>query len=342
FWESFTLEYQLRSILAGLTELTMHINSFIIFMVYPAFVRPDRESVAKVILVCFPCNPIQRMVKGGTDQIISEDMKQPEFFKIIHASLGNTEQLRIPPEFLKHISDEVSGIAVLEGPSATWDWHVRFCRTEGGTFFTEGWNDFVRDNALGEYEFLVFRYQGNMCFFVEIYAKSGCKKEDSGGNIQHNSTQMFIGSTSYCGRGRPPKNALLSQIRGKVRNGRLPTEEEREKVLKAALSFTSTLRLPNFMRCLYASCVYTSYVLNIPSDFAKAYLPKYKKEIVLQGRSGKSWRVTCNPGKRQYTFCGGWTCFVHENQLNAGDVCVFELVCTKTLRVHIFRIYPTS
>ncbi|KAF5177306.1 B3 domain-containing protein [Thalictrum thalictroides] len=254
------------------------------------------------------------MVKGGTDQIISEDMKQPEFFKIIHASLGNTQQLRIPPDFLKHIADEDSGIAVLEGPSATYDWHVRFCKKEGGTFLTEGWNDFVRDNALGEYEFLVFRYQGNMCFHVEIYAKSGCKKEDSGGNIQG-----IVGSTSYRGRGRPPKNALLSQIRGKVRNGRLPTEEEKEKVLKSALSFTFTLHLPNFMRCLYASCVYTSYVLNIPSDFAKAYLPKYKSEIVLQGRNGRSWSVTCNPGKRQYTFCGGWTCFVHENQLNAGD-----------------------
>ncbi|PIA54644.1 hypothetical protein AQUCO_00900894v1 [Aquilegia coerulea] len=221
-------------------------------------------------------------------------MKKPEFFKIIHPSLCTTEQLRIPPDFLKHISDEDNGIAVLEGPSATFDWHVRFCKKEGGTYLTEGWKEFVRDNALGKYEFVVFRHRGNMCFHVEIYAKSGCK--------------------------------TLDEYKAKVRN--------------AAMSFTSTR--PYFMRCLYPSCVYTSYVLNIPTDFAEAYLPKSKKEIVLQDRSGKSWFVTCNPGRRQYTFCGGWTCFVNENQLNAGDVCVFELIGYMKLRVYIFRVNPTS
>lgn len=36
-----------------------------------------------------------------------------------------------------------------------------------------GWNQFVKDNALGENEFVTFTLKGKMCFTVNIYEQHG-------------------------------------------------------------------------------------------------------------------------------------------------------------------------
>ncbi|PIA54643.1 hypothetical protein AQUCO_00900893v1 [Aquilegia coerulea] len=281
------------------------------------------------------------------------DMK-PEFFKIIHADLFTTEQLRIPPDFLKHISKDESGIAVIdEGPDATYSWHVQFCRTEDGMFLTDGWKDFVRDHSLGKYDFLVFRYEGNMYFTVAIFDQTGCQKDVGFNKRMH----QKLGSSSggkHRGRplktlievprrrvGRPPKDLpLLSQVRGRSPSRRMPTEKEKADVWKAATAFTSCF--PYFIRPLYASSVYISYVVNIPADFARTYLPTRKTEFVLEDHlSGRFWTLNFNPGTLN-SFSGGWPTFVLDNQLEAGDICIFELTGKWRMRIHIFRACQTT
>lgn len=46
----------------------------------------------------------------------------------------------------------------------------------GHLFFHKGWQEFVKDNSLEAGEFLVFRYDGNLGFDVQIFGKSGCEK----------------------------------------------------------------------------------------------------------------------------------------------------------------------
>ncbi|KAF5184608.1 B3 domain-containing protein [Thalictrum thalictroides] len=266
---------------------------------------------------------------------------KPEFFKIIHANLFTTEQLRIPPDFLKHISKDKSGIAVIDGPNATYSWHVKFCRTEDGTYLTDGWKEFVRDHCLGEYDFLIFRYEGNMHFTVEIYDKTECQKH-VGFSTQMHQELGSSGGVKRRGRplkklvevprrrvGRPPKD--LHELSQKVRGSRLPgrrmpTEKEKAEVWKAAMTFTSSV--PYFIRPLYGSSVYTSYIINIPADFARAYLPKHKAEFVIEDHlSGRFWTMNFNPGTLN-SFTGGWPTFVLDNHLEAGDICIFELTAS--------------
>jgi len=83
----------------------------------------------------------------------------------------------MPPNFLKHISNEASKTAILEGPNGRC-WPVRIKRASEGTFLSTGWSKFVEDHFLKEREFLVFRYEGNMHFSIQVFDTTACERED--------------------------------------------------------------------------------------------------------------------------------------------------------------------
>ena len=80
---------------------------------------------------------------------------------------------------------------------------------------------------------------------------------------------------------------------------------------------------------------------NIPYQFSMAHLPKCKVRIVLWNLKGGSWTVNSIPTMKvniSHTLCGGWMAFVRDNNINMGDVCIFELVGKCELRVYILRV----
>lgn len=74
----------------------------------------------------------------------------------------------------------------------------------------------------------------------------------------------------------------------------------------------------------------------MPSKFAKKYLKKEERNILLQVLDGRTWHCKYCPGKIR----GVWKKFVIENNLKVGDVCVFELTNNQdlTLKVLIFPL----
>ncbi|XP_039121995.1 B3 domain-containing protein Os01g0723500-like [Dioscorea cayenensis subsp. rotundata] len=101
--------------------------------------------------------------------------RKPHFFKVL---IGDFSQsLRIPVEFLKHISTATSKIVTLKGPSGRC-WNAELSKRSKGTFLCGGWAEFAEDHALREYEFLVFRYDGDFCFTVKIFGVNACERED--------------------------------------------------------------------------------------------------------------------------------------------------------------------
>ena len=79
---------------------------------------------------------------------------------------------------------------------------------------------------------------------------------------------------------------------------------------------------------------------HIPRCFAQRYLNGVDGIITLQVSEGKKWPVQCIYGNGSLKFSKGWAEFVLDNNLNEGDVCVFELINTKeiVLKVTIFRV----
>ena len=83
---------------------------------------------------------------------------------------------RIPSKFLKHISNELSNRATLKVRSGC-SWNAKVSETSSsGIFIEDGWHQFLKDNSLGNNEFLLFTYEGNMCFNVQIFEVNGCER----------------------------------------------------------------------------------------------------------------------------------------------------------------------
>ncbi|KAL0325658.1 UNVERIFIED_CONTAM: putative B3 domain-containing protein [Sesamum radiatum] len=68
------------------------------------------------------------------------------------------------------------GLALLVGPSGN-NWYVGLIIVDNGLFLNDGWADFVRDHFLEQGDSLVFRYDGNLHFTVQIFDRSLCEKE---------------------------------------------------------------------------------------------------------------------------------------------------------------------
>lgn len=79
----------------------------------------------------------------------------------------------------------------------------------------------------------------------------------------------------------------------------------------------------------------------VPYQFSMEHLPNCRTKIVLRNLKGQSWTVNSIPTTRVqtlHTFCGGWMAFVRDNDIQMGDICIFELVGKCEMRVHICAI----
>ncbi|XP_026446934.1 B3 domain-containing transcription factor VRN1-like [Papaver somniferum] len=212
-------------------------------------------------------------------------------------------KLRIPTEFMKYISNEESERAILKGPSGS-QWHIELCRTEKGTFLQDGWQDFVR------YMKLVFIYETG----IEAVAEKRIKRED---------IPMLIPSDS-----ESQENMTI--------------EDKDAKLKMSAESFTSIhpyFKTELARKKMTQMKVYRGFMLHLPREFSKKYLPSTNAEIILRNPSGKYFTVNFrnNKGNRHY-FSGGWSAFVRENKLSKGSICIFELVGKSEFSVHIFPV----
>lgn len=79
-------------------------------------------------------------------------------------------------------------------------------------------------------------------------------------------------------------------------------------------------------------------VQKIPYQFSMTHLPDCKTEISLRNLRGQCWTVNSVPSTRVqtlHTFCGGWMAFVRDNDIQMGDICIFELIGKCQMLVHI-------
>ncbi|XP_057974841.1 B3 domain-containing protein Os01g0723500-like [Malania oleifera] len=110
---------------------------------------------------------------GSSDKMLNA--KRPHFFEVFNRSLSS-ERLKIPARFLKHMEGRTSGSVSLIGPSGK-TWHVDLILDGDGLFLQDGWPTFVGDHFIESGDSLVFRYDGNLNFTVQVFDTSACEKE---------------------------------------------------------------------------------------------------------------------------------------------------------------------
>ncbi|XVF60029.1 hypothetical protein PTKIN_Ptkin08bG0010000 [Pterospermum kingtungense] len=150
------------------------------------------------------------------------------------------------------------------------------------------------------------------------------------------------GSSPFHTRGN---NAGGSNPATKHRHGRMQNTirgKERDEALQRASSFKS--QNPFFTVVIQPSYVTGRYSLPIPVTFAREYLIN-KLSKVLCVVDGKSWcmeLIVRKPTRKTHLeakLSNGWMEFLHDNKLDVGDVCVFELVESTNIKfeVAVFR-----
>lgn len=121
------------------------------------------------------------------------------------------------------------------------------------------------------------------------------------------------------------------------RNRKTPPREisdGRVEATEAAEDIEKELENPGFVVSLLDAHVSTDF-LEVPEKFRKRNLPEVDEKVALEDEDEKVWVSTFLPSSG--VLGDGWSKFVKEHKLEAGDACVFELLSVNKLKVHLVR-----
>ncbi|MCD7472242.1 hypothetical protein HAX54_013268 [Datura stramonium] len=107
-------------------------------------------------------------------------------------------------------------------------------------------------------------------------------------------------------------------------NNKTVMDKERAIAYRRAKAFKS--RNPFLISFIQPSYITIPYILNISSAFARKYLLKNGRDVVLCVPGRGSWSVRCTSGTANSKIHSGWKAFALDNKLKSGDVCVFEVI----------------
>lgn len=77
---------------------------------------------------------------------------------------------------MRHLEGKTNRSVSLVGPSGN-TWKVNLFQQNDDLFFHHGWPAFLRDHYIVCGDFLVFRYDGELNFTVQVFDQSACQKE---------------------------------------------------------------------------------------------------------------------------------------------------------------------
>ncbi|KAI4313559.1 hypothetical protein L6164_026524 [Bauhinia variegata] len=238
--------------------------------------------------------------------------ENPFFTLIIQPSyVSNNSPLNIPSKFVEEHMEKKQGTVILEVLGGrTWS------ATYIGHKMCSGWYKFARDNNLKVGDVCVFEMTNSieLSFKVSIYRVP-----------QDPSCSFSQGKTSKPKVPKCLQNSMKNEALGKAMSAKFSNPIFKVFMQKAYVSGRSDLR--------------------VPLEFAKKYLNVKMDPVLVTLRSvdGRLWSVKyisrLSQGRLCYELRRGWKQFVLDNNLQIGDVCVFELIdrIKLTFDVTIFR-----
>ncbi|XP_065871970.1 B3 domain-containing transcription factor VRN1-like [Euphorbia lathyris] len=245
--------------------------------------------------------------------------ERPHFFKVILADSIPQQKLCIPRKFVKSFGDYLSNPVILKVPSGK-KWRVDTVKCDGEIYLQNGWREFAEYYSISQGSFLVFEYEksDNSEFNVTIFDTSSTEIDYPFSFINEAAVEIT-----------PSKEAKVKHSRtsGRQRGNRKTlTKEQKSKAVERAISNFQSQN-PSFTLVMQPSYV-NNNVLEIPSRFARKYLKK-NGDATLNILDGRTWSIkyysSTNSGTCKIN-SSGWNKFVKDNDLEVGDVCIFELL----------------
>ncbi|XP_077224666.1 B3 domain-containing protein Os11g0197600-like [Tasmannia lanceolata] len=137
-------------------------------------------------------------------------------------------------------------------------------------------------------------------------------------------------------KSRNIKYAICSRFGNVESQRRHVTDVGKARALKDAKAFKS--KKPFTLIIMQMSHVYAGFLIRLPVQFYRTYLPKTNQTIILCDPSGREWKVKYIINKKAGCLSGGWGALSKGNNLEMDDVCVFECISKNKLQVHIFKV----
>ncbi|TYI45493.1 hypothetical protein E1A91_D13G040500v1 [Gossypium mustelinum] len=276
------------------------------------------------------------------------------FYKLMVASILHDKKLKIPNKFVKKFGHELSSIATLNVPSGRL-WLVELRKENKRVWLDCDHDRKKRKNSTfldqkNNVDDLRATVQSTRDKGIQFNGVELTSAADEGGLNFLNGTQKNTKEIKqeiepdideYKSLGKfivKEELPAMNSPRSDHKKRRDAMAEGKQIALRAAAMFK-----PDNPFCrviLRPSYVYKGIFLHIPRCFALRYLNGVDGIVTLQVSEGKKWPVRCIYGQSSWKFSKGWAEFVLDNNLDEGDVCVFELISTKeiVLKVTIFRV----
>ncbi|PRQ47784.1 putative transcription factor B3-Domain family [Rosa chinensis] len=293
------------------------------------------------------------------------------FHKSISEKTHRDNNLRVPRSYVKKYEkkygEELSNIVHLKLPCGT-EWEIEVTRHNGVFWFDKGWETLCKFYSI-EYRYsLVFQYEGNSRFKVNIFDRTNSeieypiktpKKEENDVDDQfppaspllpqkNNIASSNIGDKkdlpAEVDEGDKSSNTQRSQKPTTEVLGRMhPSTTRGSGAVQTVKEFKYTEQPSCFLVPMCPSYI-EKHMLWLPSDFAMhvKHLITNSGNLTLrvsEGSTTRTWTVGMKYEKERAKFQSGWSEFVQDNKLNHGDVCDLMLIDKNELlfEVKIFR-----
>ncbi|KZV45208.1 hypothetical protein F511_11808 [Dorcoceras hygrometricum] len=292
----------------------------------------------------------------------------PNFIKVMKRfNISGSYTLNIPYQFaMEHLPKCKLKVLLHNLKGGCWTVNsIPNTKVQTSHTFCGGWLSFVRDNSIDVGDICIFELVRKFELRVRILRvrKEGIGSHSSeaahDGSINGLTTstkasrrKSKIINKPSCDRGSVFSSQLDSCLidseignsfgsadnRGSHTKGCMSMKSAPEEKI-AAKYFVSSF--PHFVRIMKKFNASGSYTLKIPYQFSVENLPNFKTKIILRNLNGQCWTVNSIPTTRVrtlHTFCGGWMAFVRDNDIQIGDICIFELTGKCEMRVHVCAI----
>ncbi|KAL1195952.1 B3 domain-containing protein [Cardamine amara subsp. amara] len=268
---------------------------------------------------------------------------QASFFKVLQRVDLYSENMRaLPHDFVRNFSDEELSLEMKIGAEwgSSWDIGIsknpRFCYME-----KSGWEKFVRDNALGDNEFVTFTHIRKMYFTVNIYNQN-CKEmlqppqsRASSSRVKTEQEEIKVttpAELSHRGATTPPaESSGGGKDKRKLNFGKKRAEESQtskrtEKMVKArryspGASSSSVADIIIFIKKSYLN------ILRFPNHVSNDLMPRERTMFIIHHPDKKrSWNVVYLPRAKDACLSGGWARVAKEYSIAVGDTCSFTSI----------------
>ncbi|KAI3903608.1 hypothetical protein MKW98_032262 [Papaver atlanticum] len=272
--------------------------------------------------------------------------KVPCFKAIMHAScVKSGGNMHVPSDFaIPYLQHKTTRVTLRVSDRKSWDVGLIFTESFNKTTLSKGWRKFALDNHLNIGDVCVFELVDRKKFEMNVHIFQVSKT-----NFKDKAQVIRLDSYSTRSTNEPStQNESSSSGGGQVN---METEEPvfcsnvreaKERALVAAEAFTSD---NPFFKAIMRPFNISNGLVNIPGKFATPYLKHKTKLVTLRVSDGKSWDVSLASSiSSGTTLSSGWKQFVSYNQLNQGDICVFELVDRKKfeMNVYVYRVFQRT